>query len=96
MQEHFEVSNDRGSGELGRAGAQDNAASADQASPRSASGAPTFRGITGRANVTETSAEGVEAHILARIAAICQPGMYTKARQPQVHISLVYTSPYHV
>lgn len=88
------MTSNRGSGDLGRAGAQDMAASADQASPRSATGAASVRGTTGRASLTETSAEGLEAHILARIAAICQPGMYAKARQAQVQMALIHTRPH--
>jgi len=85
LQEHLELTQNRGSGELGKADVPLTASSAGQASPHSAVGADSNLGSIARGSVTETAAEGVEAHILARIAAICQPGMYQKAKQAQVH-----------
>ena len=87
LQEDLELTQNRGSGELGKADVPLAASSAGQGSPHSAIGADSNLGSIGRGSVTETSAEGVEAHILARIAAICQPGLYQKAKQAQVHKS---------
>ena len=87
LQEDLEVTQNRDSGELGKADVPLTASSAGQASPHSAVGADLNLGSIASGSVTETSAEGVEAHILARIAAICQPGMYQKAKQAQVHKS---------
>jgi hypothetical protein len=85
LQEHLEVTQNRGSGGLDKADVPLTASSPGQASPHSAVGLDSTPGSIGRGSATETSAEGVEAHILARIAAICQPGMYQKAKQAQVH-----------
>ncbi len=85
LQEDLELTQNRGSGDLGKADAPLTASSAGQASPHSAVGADSNLGSIARGVITETSAEGVEAHILARIAAICQPGLYQKAKQAQVH-----------
>ena len=81
------VTQNRDSGEPGKADVPLTASSAGQTSPHSAVGADLSLGSIASGSVTETSAEGVEAHILARIAAICQPGMYQKAKQAQVHKS---------
>lgn len=90
MQEDLQVSSDRGAGEGSRGAAHNSTASSDPGSPRSISGADSARATTGRGALVEASAEGVEAHILARIAAICQPGMYLKARQSQVISCLAF------
>lgn len=87
LQQDLEVTQNRSSGELGKADVPLTASSAGQASPHSAVGHDSTQGSIGRGIVTETSAEGVEAQILARIAAICQPGMYQKAKQAQVQKS---------
>ncbi len=87
IQDELEVSSNRGSGDLGRAAARDSTASSDQASPRSTNAG---KSDTGRGAASEASAESVEAHILARIAAICQPGAYSKPRQLQVHVHVCF------
>ncbi|KAL0038494.1 hypothetical protein WJX77_008466 [Trebouxia sp. C0004] len=79
----LEVTQNRGSGDVGKADALLTASPAGQASPHSAVGLDSNPGSIGRGNATETCAAGVEAHILARIAAVCQPGMYQKAKQAQ-------------
>ena len=83
LQEDVDVSSSRGSAELNSASPGVSASPDHSAIAASQIGSESSRSSS-KGSVAATSIEGVEAHILGRIAAVCQPGIHLKARNAEV------------